>query len=176
MPAFRRGQAMILWLAVAILLFSANGSAWRDLVSSPAGTIVHVSVKGGELVPWLKALTLLSMVIAIVSLFANRAVILAVSGLAGIFALAALSATLGKFGSGPVQVGVNSRFFWFPAAISLLGIFGALFLALATPLSARGWAIARYRTGEKKQAATSLDLWRAQDSGTDPTASDEIQS
>ena len=169
MPRISRGRATILWLAVAILLFTANGSAWRDLVSSPAGTIVHVTVKGSELVPWLKALALLSIVIAIVSIFANRLVILVLSGLAGVFALAALISTLGKFGAGLAQIGVAAHFFWLPAVVGLFGISGAIALALITPISAKGWAIARYRAAEKKQERTPLDMWRAQDAGVDIT-------
>lgn len=173
MPTFRRGRISIFWLATAILLFAVNGSVWRDQVSSPAGTIVHVSVKGGDLVPWLKALALLAIVISVVALFANRMVILVLSGLAGVFALAALVSTSGKLGGGPAQVGVTSHFLWLPAVGALLGILGAVALALITPLSAKGWVIARYRAGEKSQGVTPVDLWRAQDAGHDPTMTDD---
>ena len=164
-----RGRATILWLGVAALLFAASGSAWRDLVSSPAGTIVHVSVKGNDLVPSIRALALLALLFAIVSLFANRLVILILAGFSTILALFALILTLGKLGSGSAQVGVTSHFFWLPEAVGVLGILGAMALSIGTPVSAKGWLVARYRSAEKKQERTPLDMWRAQDIGVDLT-------
>jgi len=175
MSKLRRGQVMLLWLAVSILMFTVNGSSWRDLVSSPAGTIVHVSVKGSDLVPSLKGLALLSLVIAGVSLFASRVVMLVVSAVAAILALVVLSATVGKLNGGPAQVGVAAHFYWLPAYAALLGILGVIALAVSTPLAAKNWMVARYRSAEKKPGVTQLDLWRAQDSGVDPTADDQIE-
>lgn len=173
MSTLSRGRVTILWLAVAILLFMASGSAWRDLVSSPAGTIVHVSVRGSELVPLIKALALFAILIAIVSIFANRLVISVLSAVVGIFALATLVSTLGKLGVGATQAGVSPHFYWIPAAVGLVGTMGAIALALCTPLSAKSWAVARYRASEKKEGVAPLDLWRAQDAGIDPTVSDD---
>ena len=164
-----RGRATILWLGVAAMLFAASGSAWRDLVSSPAGTIVHVSVKGNDLVPSIRALALLALLFAMVSLFANRLVILILAGLAAILALISLISTLGKLGPGSAQVGVAAHFFWLPEAVGVLGILGAVLLSIVTPVSAKGWLVARYRSAEKKQERTPLDMWRAQDIGVDLT-------
>ena len=159
---------MIFWSAAAVLLFAVSGSTWRDLVSRPAGTTVHVLVKGSELVPWLKTLAMLTVLLALVSLFANRLVIVGLSALAGIFALIALVATFGKLGGGPSQAGVVSHFFWLPAIGAIVGILGVFALALLTWLSVSKWSTPRYRSG--KSPATPIDLWRAQDAGTDPTA------
>ena len=164
-----RGRATILWLGVAAMLFAASGSAWRDLVSSPAGTIVHVSVKGNDLVPSIRALALLALLFAMVSLFANRLVILVLSGLSVILTLIALISTLGKLGSGSDQVGVTAHFFWLPEAVGVLGILGAVALSILTPVSAKGWSVARYRSAEKKQERTPIDIWQAQDIGVDLT-------
>ena len=164
-----RGRATILWLGVAAMLFAASGSAWRDLVSSPAGTIVHVSVKGNDLVPSIRAMALLALLFAMVSLFANRLVILVISVLAAILALIALISTLGKLGPGSAQVGVTAHFFWLPEVVGALGILGAVLLSIITPASAKGWLVARYRSAEKKQERTPLDMWRAQDIGVDLT-------
>ena len=164
-----RGRATILWLVVATLLFTASGSAWRDLVSSPAGTIVHVSVKGNDLVPAIRALALLALLLAMVSLFANRLVVLILSGFSAILALFALISTLGKLGPGSHQVGVTAHFFWLPEVVGVLGLIGALVLSILTPMSAADWLVARYRSTEKKQERTPLDMWRAQDIGVDLT-------
>ena len=164
-----RGRATILWLGVAAMLFAASGSAWRDLVSSPAGTIVHVSVKGNDLVPSIRALALLALLYAMVSLFANRLVILVLSGLSAILAVIALISTMGKLGDGANQVGVTAHFFWLPETVGVLGILGAVVLSIVTSVSAKGWAVARYRSAEKKQERTPLDMWRAQDIGVDLT-------
>jgi hypothetical protein len=169
MPRLSRGRVTILWLAVAILLFTASGNSWRDLVSSPAGTIVHLSLSGSELVPLLKGLALMTVLIAIVSLFANRVMVLVLSGLTGIFALATLVSAFQKMGSGPNQVGVTAHFFWLPALVGVLGILSALILTFVTPVSAKAWPLARYRDGDASAGAGSLDLWRAQDAGSDPT-------
>jgi hypothetical protein len=168
MPRLSRGRISILWLAACALLFSSSGSAWRDLVSSPAGTVVHVSVKGGEIVPLLKGLALMAVLIAIASLFANRLMVFALSVVTGFFALATLVSALAKMGSGPDQVGVTAHFFWLPALVGVLGSFGVVLLALITPGSAKAWPLARYREGEASAGAGS-DLWRAQDAGADPT-------
>ncbi len=164
-----RGRATIFWLGVAAMLFAASGSTWRDLVSSPAGTIVHVSVAGNDLVPSIRALALLALLFAMVSLFANRLVILVLSSLAAILALIALISTLGKLGSGADQVGVAAHFFWLPEIVGVLGILSALVLSIVTSVSAKGWAVARYRSAERKQERTPLDMWRAQDIGVDLT-------
>jgi hypothetical protein len=164
-----RGRATILWLGVAAMLFAASGSAWRDLVSSPAGTIVHVSVNGNDLVPSIRALALLALLFAMVSLFANRLVILVLSSLATILALLALILTLGKLGPGPDQVGVTAHFFWLPEVVGFLSILIALALSIVTSVSAKGWAVARYRSAEQKHEKTPLDMWRAQDIGVDLT-------
>ena len=164
-----RGRATILWLGVAAMLFAASGSAWRDLVSSPAGTIVHVSMKGNDLVPSIRALALLALLFAVVSLFANRLVILVLSSLATLLALFALISTLGKLGSGADQVGVAAHFLWLPEVVGVLGILSALVLSILTPFSAKAWAVARYRSTEKKQEKTPLDMWQAQDIGVDLT-------
>ncbi|HUW77182.1 MAG TPA: Trp biosynthesis-associated membrane protein [Candidatus Nanopelagicaceae bacterium] len=164
-----RSRVAALWLVVALGLFAASGSLWRDLVSKPAGTIVHVSVTGGNLIPMLKALAFAALLISLVSFFASRLVVLILSVMIGIFSLVALVETISKLGPGDRQVGVSVHVFPLPAAVALLGILSALALSVSTPLSARGWAIARYRASESPKEATSLDMWRAQDSGEDPT-------
>jgi len=169
MMKLSRVRATILWLGIAAMLFAASGSTWRDLVSSPAGTIVHVSAKGNDLVPSIRALALLALLFAMVSLFANRLVILVLSSLAAILVLIALISTLGKLGSGAAQVGVTAHFFWIPEIVGVLGILSALVLSIVTSVSAKGWAVARYRSTERKQERTPLDMWRAQDIGVDLT-------
>jgi multisubunit Na+/H+ antiporter MnhG subunit len=163
-----RGRTTILWLTVAAVLFSSSTSTWRDLVSSPAGTIVHTFVKGNELVPALKGLALTSILIALISLFANRLIVLVFSSITGLFALATLVTALPKMGAGTLQVGVTARFFWLPEAVGFLGIVITMVLALITPFSAKAWTHARYQR-DSKPIPGSLDLWRAQDAGTDPT-------
>jgi hypothetical protein len=129
---------------------------------------VHISVKGGEIVPLLKGLALMAVLIAIVSLFANHLMVFALSAVTEFFALATSVSALAKMGSGPDQVGVTARFFWLPALVGVLGIFGVILLALITPGSAKAWPLARYREREAS-AGTGSDLWRAQDAGVDPT-------
>ncbi len=168
MPKLGRASVSILWIAVAVLLFVASGSRWRDLVSSPAGTIVHVSVQGRDLVSSLPGLALLALVIALVSIFANRIVILVLSGLIAILALSVLASTIGNL-SVANQVGVATRVFWLPEIVALVGIVGALLASVVTPISAWHWSLARYRAAEKKQEKAPLDMWRAQDVGVDLT-------
>jgi len=164
-----RGKAMIFWLANALLLFGVGTSTWRDLVSSPAGTIVHVLVKGNELVPSLRTLGMLTILLSLVSLFANRLVILLLTSLTALFAIFVSVSTFGKLGAGAAQPGVISKYFLLPEAGALVGILSVLALAVAIQMSVRSWSIARYRAGEKLREDAPIDLWRAQDAGIDPT-------
>jgi hypothetical protein len=116
--------------------YISSTSTWRDLVSSPAGTIVHTFVKGNELVPALKGLALTSILIALISLFANRLIVLVLSSITGLFALATLVTALPKMGAGTLQVGVTARFFWLPEAVGFLGI--VITMELAHTLLGKG--------------------------------------
>jgi hypothetical protein len=164
-----RGRLAMLWLATAALLFGSGGSAWRDLVSSPAGTVVHLAEKGSDLVPLLKTLALIAFLLAIISLFANRLVTQIFSAVTGIFAILTLAYAFQKLGAGSNQAGVSAHMFWLPQVVGIIGIFGALLLVLITPSSAKSWAVARYRSAEANFGEKSLDVWRAQDAGGDPT-------
>ncbi len=163
-----RGRMSLLWLALASLLLATSGTGWRELTSSPAGTLVRVVVKGSDLIPLLGVIGWLGIVIAISALFANRMVIIALTLIEGVLGLFAFTAILQNIGSGHPQIGVTVKVNWLPAVLSMLWTLGSLAMALLTPLAARRWLPPRYRAAEQT-VDRPIDIWRAQDGGFDPT-------
>lgn len=158
----------VLWLALASLLLATSGGSWREMTSSPAGTIVRVAVKGSDLIPLLGIVGWLGIVIAVSALFANRIVIMTLALLEGALALFAFTAILKNIGPGHLQIGVAAKVNWLPAVLSMLWTLALLAMALLTPVSARRWLPPRYRAAEPT-ADRPIDIWRAQDGGFDPT-------